>query len=69
MLTDVGKRGEKRRYKVASLKCILSIRWQERVFFSVQKETRDLLHTPREKRERSERTSKIGGEIPRRENY
>ena len=31
--------------------------------FSVQKETWDLLHTPREKRERSERALKIGGEI------
>ena len=48
-------------------KCLLTLRWQERVLFSVQKETQDLLRTPREKRERSERTLKIGGEIPRKE--
>ena len=52
---------KKRSYFVSPLKCILSIRWQERVFFSVQKETRDLLHTPRKKRERRERTLKNWG--------
>ena len=44
------------------------IRWQERVVFSVQKETRDLLRTLRKKRERSERALKILGEIPSKRN-
>ena len=43
------------------------IQWQERVVFSVQKETQDLLHTPRKKRERRERTLKNWGRNPRKE--